>query len=120
MNEFILLLLIGLLAGMVSGGLGVGGGIIIVPALLFFMGLTQHQAQGTSLAIMVAPIGLLSAYNYYKEGYVNIKFALIILVAFYFGSYFGSKFSVHLSGKVLQKSFALLLFIASLKLFFNK
>ncbi|MCX6256533.1 MAG: TSUP family transporter [Bacteroidia bacterium] len=86
MSDFIILILVGLLAGFVSGSAGVGGGIVIVPALVFIMGFTQHEAQGTSLALMVAPIGLISAWNYYRHGYVNIKFALILLAAFFMTS----------------------------------
>ncbi len=112
--------MIGLLAGFVSGGLGVGGGIIIIPALLFIMGFTQHQAQGTSLAIMVAPIGLIAAFNYYKQGYVNIKFAAIILIAFFIGSYFGSAVAVNIPGKALQKVFGVMLLVAGAKMIFAK
>jgi uncharacterized protein len=120
MSNIILLLIIGLLAGIVSGGLGVGGGIIIIPGLLFLMGFSQHQAQGTSLALMVAPIGLIAAYNYYKAGHVNIKYAAIILVAFFLGSYLGSLVSVNLPGKTLQKVFGILLLITGFKLILTK
>lgn len=120
MTQILLLLLIGLAAGFVSGSFGVGGGIILVPALVFFLGFSQHTAQGTSLALMVAPIGLISAWNYYKQDYVNIKVAFIVLVAFFIGSYFGSLMAVKISGKVLHKLFGVLLLAAALKMIFGK
>ena len=120
MNDFIILILVGLLAGFVSGGIGVGGGVVIVPALVFIMGFTQHQAQGTSLAVMIAPIGLISAYNYYRYGYVNVKFALILLITFFIGTYFGSLTAVHLPDKILKKAFGAILLITSLRMIFNK
>lgn len=120
MTQILLLLLIGLAAGFVSGSFGVGGGIILVPALVFFLGFSQHSAQGTSLALMVAPIGLISAWNYYKQDYVNIKVALIVLIAFFIGSYFGSLMAVKISGKVLHKLFGVLMLAAALKMIFGK
>ena len=119
-NEIVLLLIIGLLAGLVSGTLGVGGGIIIVPALVFFMGFTQHMAQGTSLAFMLPPIGFFAAYTYYKNSYVNIKFALILLIAFIIGAYLGSLFSVNLDAKILRKLFGFFMIIVALKMIFGK
>ncbi|MCF8295049.1 MAG: sulfite exporter TauE/SafE family protein [Bacteroidales bacterium] len=120
MNDVLILLVIGLLAGFISGGVGIGGGIVIVPALMFFLGYSQHQASGTTLAMMVAPIGLISAWNYYKSGYVEIKSSLIILSAFFLGSYFGSLLAVNLPAKTLQKIFGILLFAVSLKYIFGK
>jgi uncharacterized membrane protein YfcA len=120
MTQILLLLLIGLAAGFVSGSFGVGGGIILIPALVFFLGFSQHTAQGTSLAMMVAPIGLISAWNYYKQDYVNIKVALIVLVAFFVGSYFGSLLAVNISGKLLHRLFGVLLLAAALKMIFGK
>ncbi|HSN60630.1 MAG TPA: TSUP family transporter, partial [Ferruginibacter sp.] len=87
----LILLLVGLVAGMLSGMVGVGGGIIIVPALVFFLGFSQKLAQGTSLGILLLPIGILGAMQYYKQGYIDFKVIAIISAAFLFGSYFGSK-----------------------------
>jgi len=110
-SQILLLLLTGLIAGMASGTLGIGGAIVVIPMLTFFLGLTQQQAQGTSLAIMSFPVFILAAWNYYKQGQVNIKFALIIVVAFIIGSYIGSSISVNLPEKVLKKIFGAFLLI---------
>jgi len=119
-NEIILLIVIGFLAGVVGGSLGLGGGIIIVPALIFLLGFSQHHAQGTSLAVLLFPIGILGVINYAKNGYVNFKFAAVLIVAFILGSYLGSVISVHLPAKVLRKIFGIFLLLISLKMIFNK
>lgn len=118
--ELIILLLIGLLAGFTGGSLGLGGGIIIVPALVFIMGFSQHQAQGTSLAVIVFPVALLGAYNYYRAGFVNMKYVLILAIAFVVGSYLGSLMSISLPEKILKKVFGFALLALSLKMIFNK
>lgn len=121
LNNFLLLALTGVLAGFVSGSLGVGGGIIIIPMLTLFLGLNQHQAQGTSLAVMTFPVFLISAYNYYKSGYVNVKFALIIVIAFVIGSYFSSRMAVQMPEKTLKRIFGLFLaFMGMRMLLFGK
>jgi len=119
-NEIILLIIIGFLAGVVGGSLGLGGGIIIVPALVFILGFSQHHAQGTSLAVLLFPIGILGVIHYAKNGYVNFKFAAILIVAFILGSYLGSVISVHLPAKVLKKVFGIFLLLISIKMIFNK
>jgi uncharacterized membrane protein YfcA len=116
--EILILIAIGVLAGFISGSLGVGGGIIIVPGLVFFMGLTQHQAQGVSLGMMLAPIGLLAFINYYKAGYINIKYSILLLVLFFIGSYFGSLLAVQLPAATLKKIFGGLMLIAGLRMIF--
>ncbi len=120
MMEVIILLLIGLTAGFLSGGFGIGGGIIIIPALIFLLGFTQHQASGTSLAFMSAPIGLLAAINYYKAGHVNVKAALLILGAFFIGSYVGSKVAIQIPEKALQRAFGVILLLSSIKFIIGK
>jgi len=120
LTEIISLILIGLLAGFVSGGFGVGGGIIIVPALVFLLGISQQQAQGTSLALMIFPIGLISAFNYYKAGQINIKFVLIIIVAFFIGSYFGSVLALKMPAKLLRQIFGVIMLITAIKMIFSK
>lgn len=116
-----MLLLIGLVAGFIAGGLGVGGGIVIVPALVFFFGMTQHQAQGTSLAVLAIPIGfVVAANNYHKQGHINFKFALVLVVAFFVGSYFGSQLSVNLPAKTLKKAFGVLMLVAGVKMVLGK
>ncbi|MFT5919747.1 MAG: putative membrane protein YfcA [Granulosicoccus sp.] len=119
-SSIIILLLIGMCAGILSGFVGVGGGMIIVPALVFFLGYTQHLAQGTSLAMMLPPIGILAVYNYYQTGNTNIKAALIISVSFFIGAYLGSKFSLSLDEKVVKKIFGVVMLLASLKMLFGK
>lgn len=120
LSELIILLVIGLLAGFTGGSLGLGGGIIIVPALVFIMGFTQHQAQGTSLAVIVFPVAFLGAFNYYRSGYVNIKYVLVLAVAFFVGSYLGSLMSINMPEKILKKVFGFALLALSLKMIFNK
>jgi uncharacterized membrane protein YfcA len=114
------LIVIGIITGVAAGMLGIGGAIIMVPALVFIMGLTQHQAQGTSLAVMLPPIGIIAAYNYYKAGEVNLKFALILAGAFLIGSFFGSKLALNIPQHILKKIFAILLLLVSLKMLFSK
>jgi uncharacterized membrane protein YfcA len=120
LHEIIILVLIGLSAGIVSGALGVGGAIVIVPALVFFFGMTQHQAQGTSLAILLFPIGLLAFWNYYRHGYVNIKIAIIVMLAFFVGGYFGSIAAVHLPDKILRIGFGILIIFLGFRMIFTK
>lgn len=112
-TQIIILAIIGLIAGIFSGSLGVGGAIIVIPALVFFLGLSQHQAQGTSLAFMIPPVTLLAVINYWKQGYVNWKFAIVLALMFFIGAYIGSLISVSIPEKILKKLFgALLLFVA--------
>ncbi len=118
--EIVILLLIGLIAGFVGGTLGIGGGIIIIPALVFILGYSQHMAQGTSLAMMIPPIGILAAINYYKSGFINMKAAMILVVAFVIGSYFGSLISVNIEGKTLQKVFGFIMLVVAIKLLVGK
>ena len=119
-TTILVLLLIGAAAGFASGFVGVGGGIIIVPALVFFLGYTQHMAQGTSLTLMLPPIGLLGFYNYYKSGNTNVTAALIIAVAFILGAYFGSKISISMDQRLVKKIFGGVMMLAAAKLLFSK
>ncbi len=96
---------LGVVAGAFSGVVGIGGGVLIVPALVFLFGLSQHQAQGTTLALLVPPIGILAAWTYYKKGYVDLKIAALICVGFLLGSVLGSNLAVGLSQKALQRVF---------------
>ena len=112
----IILVLIGLFAGMLSGLIGVGGGIIIVPALVFFLGFTQHEAQGTSLGLLLLPVGVLAVANYYKQGYVDIKVVAIMCAAFVIGGWLGSKLSLALSADTVKKIFAIVLFYTAIKM----
>jgi len=119
-NEIIILVVIGFIAGIAGGTLGLGGGIIIVPALIFILGFTQHEAQGTSLAVLLFPVGILAVINYAKNGYVNFKFAIILIIAFVLGSYLGSIISIHLPAKTLKKIFGVFLLLISIKMIIDK
>lgn len=115
-NMILGLLLIGLAAGVLGGMVGVGGGLIVVPALVFFFGFSQHEAQGTSLGLLVLPVALLGMLNYYKQGYVDFKVVGLLAVSFLIGSYFGSKWAITLPQETIKKYFALLLFYSAFKM----
>lgn len=119
-SVLLILILIGIATGIMAGMLGIGGAIIMIPALVFLLGLSQQTAQGTSLAVMLPPIGILAAFNYYKAGQVNIKFALILAAAFIIGSYFGSKFALNIPQTLLKKIFGILLLIVAAKMLLSK
>lgn len=114
------LLVIGVLAGVLSGLIGVGGGVIMIPLLVFVLGYSQHAAQGTSLAVLAIPVTFIAAYNYYSEGYINWKFALIIALGFLVGGFFGSKLAISINQSMLKKIFGVILLIAAIKMFFGK
>jgi len=120
MNEILILLLIGLTGGLVSGVLGIGGGIVIIPMLVGFLGYSQKQAQGTSLGLLLLPIGILAVMNYYKAGYINLKAVGIMVITFVIGSYLSSLYAISLPEGTLKKIFAVFLFLYALKLFFGK
>jgi uncharacterized membrane protein YfcA len=120
MIQGLLYLLLGLAAGIISGLIGIGGGTIIVPVLVFFFGLSQHQAQGTTLALLVPPIGFLAAWTYYKQGYVNLQIAAFICLGFFFGGLLGAKFATKLSNVVLERVFGVALLLIALKMIFSK
>jgi len=120
-QTLIILIVIGILAGMLGGMVGVGGGIIIVPALVFFLGFSQKMAQGTSLGILLLPVGLLGVIQYYKQGYVDLKIVFIISAGFFLGSLLGSKLALSLSQEAMKKIFAFILILVAIKmLFFEK
>ena len=118
-SVLMLLVVIGLLSGSLSGLVGVGGGIIMIPLLISFFGFTQLNAQGTAIAAMLPPIGILAAINYYQEGYVRWEYSIVIALAFIVGGYFGSKLSISISKHLVRQIFAVILFIVALKLFFQ-
>jgi len=113
-------LLLGLVAGSLSGLIGIGGGVIIVPALVFLFGLSQHQAQGTTLALLVPPIGLLAAWTYYKQGYVDLKIAAFVCVGFFLGGLLGAKLATGLSNIILEKVFGVALLLIALKMILTR
>ncbi|MBW4685512.1 MAG: sulfite exporter TauE/SafE family protein [Komarekiella atlantica HA4396-MV6] len=118
MTNIWLCIILGFIAGIVSGMTGIGGGIIILPALIFFLGFSQHQAQGTTLALLVPPIDLLAAWTYYKQGYVDIKVAALLCLGFILGGWFGAKIGTSLPNGVLTKIFALLLILSAARVLF--
>jgi uncharacterized protein len=120
-QTILIIILVGIAAGMLSGLVGVGGGIIIVPALVYFIGFTQKTAQGTSLGLILLPVGILGVLQYYKQGHVDFKVVGILAVGFLLGSYFGSKVALSLSQETVKKIFAVLMIIIAIKmLFFDK
>ena len=119
-SQLIILMIIGILSGILAGVFGVGGAIIVIPALVFILGLSQHEAQGTSLAFMLPPVGILATWNYWKAGHVNWKMALVLSLTFVIGAYFGSQISVNISDKLLRKIFGILILFIAIKMIFSK
>ena len=116
----LILIVIGIITGVMAGMLGIGGAIIMIPSLVFLLGISQQTAQGTSLAVMLPPVGIIAAYNYFKAGHVNIKFAIILAVFFLIGSYFGSKVALNLPQAVLKKIFGVLLLLVAARTLLSK
>ena len=112
--------LIGAVAGILGGMLGLGGAIIIIPALVIIVGYSQQMAQGTALIMMVLPVGALAAFQYYQKGFVDVKAALLMAVFFFVGGYFGAKFATHVPQNILQKAFAIMLVSIAIKMWFQK
>jgi uncharacterized membrane protein YfcA len=118
--NIILYLLLGLIAGVLSGLLGIGGGIFIIPALIFLLGFSQQTAQGTTLAMMVPPIGLLAAWAYYKAGFVDLKIAGLMCIGFFVGGFFGAKFATAIPEATLSRIFGVAMLIVSVKMIIGK
>lgn len=120
-STVVLLLLIGLAAGFLSGLIGIGGGVIIVPALVLLAGFSQKLAQGTSLGLLLLPAGILGVIQYYKQGYLNVNYVILLAMAFVLGSFLGSKLALSINDDKVKKIFAVILLLISLKmLFFDK
>ncbi|KKS95659.1 MAG: hypothetical protein UV73_C0015G0034 [Candidatus Gottesmanbacteria bacterium GW2011_GWA2_43_14] len=120
MLHVVAFIILGILAGVLSGIIGIGGGIIIVPALVLIFGLSQQQAQGTTLALLVPPVGILAAWTYYKQGYVDFKIALLICLGFVIGGLFGSGLATHLQTRVITRLFGIFLLIVGLRMVMAK
>ncbi|MEA5626187.1 sulfite exporter TauE/SafE family protein [Nostoc sp. UHCC 0251] len=119
MDNILLCLILGLIAGIVSGMTGIGGGIIILPALIFMFGFSQHQAQGTTLALLVPPIDILAAWTYYKQGYVDLKIAALLCLGFVLGGWLGAKIGTGLSNVILMRIFGVLLLVSAIRVMFT-
>lgn len=118
-TQIIITGLIGLAAGVLSGLLGLGGAIVIIPALVMLLGFSQQMAQGTTLIMMVLPVGALAAWQYYQQGFVDIKTALVLAAMFFIGGYFGAKFATHIPQEIMKKSFAVVLVLIAVKIWFE-
>jgi uncharacterized membrane protein YfcA len=108
--------LLGAGIGVLSGLLGIGGGIILVPALVLLFGLTQKEAQGTTMIFLTVPFGLLAALTYYQSGYVDLKIAAILGIGFFFGAFFGAKVATNVPNIILKKVFGVALLLAAVYL----
>lgn len=117
-TTLVLLLLVGLAAGFLSGLVGIGGGVIIVPALVLLLGFSQKLAQGTSLGILLLPVGILAVVQYYKQGYLNLPYVAIVSVAFVLGGFLGSKLALSLSDEKMKKIFAIVMMLIAIKMLF--
>jgi len=117
---YFLYVLLGLFAGAVSGLVGIGGGVVIVPALVYLFGLSQHKAQGTTLALLVPPIGFLAAWTYYKKGYVDLRIAGLVCLGFFVGGLLGAQLATRLSEPILRRVFGVVLLLISLRMVFWK
>lgn len=120
MIQIALFIIVGLLAGVLSGMFGIGGGIIIVPALIYLCGFDQLKAQGTSLAIMLPPVGILAFIEYYKRGQVSVKAGILICIFLVIGSVFGAKIANNIPISFIKKGFAVLMILISIKMLFSK
>lgn len=118
--DIVIGLVIGVVSGVLGGMFGIGGGVAIVPACIYFFGFSQHRAQGTSLVALLAPVGIFSVMNYAKQGEVDWKIGSLIAAGFLGGAYFGSRLSLNLDEGLLRKSFAVFLALIAIQLFFKK
>jgi hypothetical protein len=116
MSHDLLYIALGLGAGMLSGMMGIGGGLIIVPLLVLFFGFSQHEAQGTTLALMVPPIGLPVAWTYYKDGSVNVEVAILVGIGFFLGGFLGAKMANLVAPVALERIFGAAMLLVSLKM----
>ncbi len=118
--ENFLFILLGILVGGLSGFIGVGGGVLVIPSLVLFFGFSQKMAQGTSLAMLLLPVGIFAVMEYYKHGNINIQVAMFLAIGYLVGAYFGSLFTNHFSNEMMKKIFAIIMLLISLKLLLDK
>lgn len=117
-NTIIILIIIGFATGILGGMVGVGGGVILVPALVFILGFSQLDAQGTSLALIMFPVGLLAVIQYYKQGHVNFNIVFLLAIGFVIGSFLGSKISLSIPQQTVKRIFAILMLVIAIKMLF--
>ena len=117
-NTIIILIIIGFATGILGGMVGVGGGVILVPALVFILGFSQLDAQGTSLALIMFPVGLLAVIQYYKQGHVNFNIVFLLAIGFVIGSFLGSKISLNIPQQTVKRIFAILMLVIAIKMLF--
>ena len=115
-QTILILVVIGILAGILSGFVGVRGGVIIVPALVYALSMSQHEAQGTSLFILLLPVGILAVNNYWKTGNINWKFGLIVAITFVLGGYIGSKIALRISPAIVKLIFGVIMAYVSFRM----
>jgi uncharacterized protein len=113
-------ILIGIVAGIASGFFGIGGGLVMIPAMVYFFNLSQHQAQGTSLAVLTPPLLLFAAIKYYNDGNVNLRMAVFIALGFVGAAYLGARFATFIPDPILKRLFGVLLLIVSIKMILGK
>ena len=119
-TTIITLMIIGIFAGFASGMVGIGGGVVIIPALVFFLAMSQHQAQGISIGMMLMPVGFLAAYNYHNSGNFNFKYSAIIGATFIVGAYFGSMVSLNIDTVMMKRIFGVFMLILAIKMIMSK
>lgn len=117
-QTILILVITGIAAGILGGLVGVGGGIIIVPSLVYFLSFSQKSAQGTSLGLLLLPVGILGVLQYYKQGHVDLRVVAILAIGFLAGSYFGSKVALSLPQETVKKIFAIMLLLIAFKMLF--
>jgi len=115
-----LILLVGLVVGMVSGVVGIGGGILFVPALVWLLGMDQHKAQGTSLGALLAPVGIFAFLEYYRRGNADVRVAALLAAGFLVGGYFGAVGAQHIPEVWLRRIFAITLVVVGGRMWFSK
>jgi uncharacterized protein len=111
---------VGAVVGMVSGVVGIGGGILFIPALIWFFGMDQYKAQGTSLGALLAPVGIFAFLEYYRKGNADLRIALLLALGFVVGGYFGAVGAQHVSELWLRRIFAVMLIVVGARMFFTR
>ena len=117
-QTILIIIVVGIAAGLLSGLVGVGGGLVIVPALVYFIGFSQKTAQGTSLAMIMLPVGIFGVLQYYKQGHVDFRIVGLLAIGFLAGSFFGSRIALSISQEMLKKVFAMLMILIAIKMLF--